>query len=92
MGDAYSIALQALGTETNDYYCVGAKIGHEWCPDTYGGEWVFAFDKNSVEHKTVFVAMRAWDTNSNPRVVPPWPLAEVHYTSDVSFLTNKVSK
>jgi hypothetical protein len=26
-GEAYFIALRALGTETNDYYCIGAKIG-----------------------------------------------------------------
>jgi hypothetical protein len=88
LGDGYSIALQALGVETNNYYCIGAKISHEWCPWTYAGEWVFSFDKNTVEHKTVYVAMRAWDTNANPRTSPPWPLTEVRYTCDIPSLTN----
>ena len=91
-GDGYSLALQALGSETNDYYCIGAKIGHEWCPDTYAGEWVFSFNKNSVEHKTVYVAMRAWNTNYNPRVTPPWPLTEVRYICDIPSMTNGLPK
>jgi hypothetical protein len=78
--------------ETNDYYCIGAKLSHEWCPDTSAGEWVFSFNKNTVEHKTVYVAMRAWNTNFNPLITPPWPLTEVRYTCDIPSLPNGLPK
>ncbi|MGA3267000.1 MAG: hypothetical protein ABSE16_09280 [Verrucomicrobiota bacterium] len=87
--DGYSLALQALGPETNEYYCVGAKISHEWCPDTYGGEWVFSFNKNNVEHKTVYAAMR-WFADGHTRMNPQYPLTEVRYTCDIASLTNNV--
>lgn len=58
MADAYSMALQTLGAHTNDYYCVGSKITHDWCD---AGEWVFTFDANFWQHKLVFVAMKPLD-------------------------------
>jgi hypothetical protein len=62
---AYSMALQALGTATNKYCCVAAKVSSEWCPVH---EWVYTFDANGLEHKAVYVAMEPF----NPRGA--WPI------------------
>src|SRR4051794_1965837 len=57
--EAYAIALQALGAATNEYYCVAVKRSHDWC---HPGEWVLTFDKNGLQHKQVFVAMKAFES------------------------------
>jgi hypothetical protein len=86
--EAYSMALQALGSATNDYYCVDAKIGHDWC---YAGEWVFTFDKNSHQHKIVFVAMRTFDTHGAGVMGKSWLLTEIRDTGVILNTTNAVS-
>jgi hypothetical protein len=92
MGEAYSMALSALGSATNSYYCVDARIGHAWCPWKDSGEWVFTFDANSVQHKIVYVAMRPYDTNLNPIYSPPYPLTEVRDIDDLAITNRSLSK
>ena len=78
-----ALALQALGPDTNEFYCVSARRSHEWC---HSGEWVFTFDRNYIEHKLVFVAMRAPESYHQDIHLKPWPLTEVRETNYNSFL------
>ena len=85
MLDAYAMAARALGSATNDYYCVDVKRSHDWC---YAGEWVFTFDKNSMQHKQVFVAMKPYESFNPDIQLKPWPLTEVRDTGVIMNATN----
>jgi len=88
MLEGYAMAMQALGSATNEYYCVGVKRGHDWC---YAGEWVFTFDRNSMQHKVVFVAMKPYESVNPNYHLKPWPLTEVRDTGVIFPTTNGVS-
>jgi hypothetical protein len=81
------MATQVLGSATNDYYCVDAKISHDWC---YAGEWVLTFDRNSHQHKIVFVAMKSYESISPNYHLKPWALTEVRDTGVILSSTNTV--
>ena len=83
--EAYAMAMQALGSATNEYYCVAVKRSHDWC---HAGEWVLTFDKNSVQHKLVFVAMKPFESVSPNYHLKPWPLTEVRDTGWILNSTN----
>ena len=86
MSEAYTMALHALGSDTNGYYCVSAKISNGWC---YAGEWVFEFDQDNAEHKLVFVAMKPYESYNPDINLKPWPLTEVrHYFGNALISTN----
>jgi hypothetical protein len=87
--EAYAIALKALASATNDYYCVDAKRSHDWCR-AGGGEWVFTFDKNDMQHKLVFVAMKPYASVNPDSGFTPWPLTEVRDTGVILNSTNAV--
>jgi len=59
--EAYAIALQARGLQTNAPYCYEARISHERFA---GGEWVFKFQPNpdSPLRTVVYVAMNSTNT------------------------------
>ena len=88
MLEGYALALQALGSATNEYYCVAVKRSHDWC---YAGEWVFTFDANSMQHKQVFVAMKSYERVNPNYHLKPWPLTEVRDTGVIFPKTNGVS-
>ena len=85
MPEASVMALQALKSATNSYYCVDAKITHDWC---HAGEWVFTFDKNRMQHKVVFVAMKPYESFNPDLHLKPWPLTEVRDTGVILNSTN----
>src|SRR6266576_1200076 len=80
--EAYTMAVRALGSATNEYYCVAVKQSHDWC---YAGEWVLTFDKNGLQHKLVFVAMKPFESVNPNSHLKPWPLTEVR---DVGVIIN----
>jgi hypothetical protein len=86
--DAYLLATQALGTDTNSFYCVAAKMDREVYPV---GAWIFTFDQNGMTHRLVYVAMEpfnrdgAWGDYDKP-----WPLTKVLAVEDITHTTNSV--
>jgi hypothetical protein len=50
--DAYDCAITALGTSTNQFYCVRAGCLISRSPD---GEWLFTFANSRGSYKSVFV-------------------------------------
>jgi hypothetical protein len=52
LGDAYHCAVLALGSATNEFYCVGASCLISRSPD---GEWMFCFFSTHGLRKTAFV-------------------------------------
>jgi hypothetical protein len=50
--DAYGQAVAALGTATNQFYCVRAGCLISRSPD---GEWLFTFSSTNGAYKSVFV-------------------------------------
>jgi hypothetical protein len=86
--DGYSLALRALGTATNQFYCVASRVDREWCPV---GAWVFTFDENRMSHKVVHVAMEPFNRNGAwGDYGKPWPLTEVREVDDLPHTTNNV--
>jgi hypothetical protein len=59
--EAYAVALQLRGDQTNAPYCYEARISHERFA---GGEWVFKFQPNpdSPLRTVVYVAMDSTNT------------------------------
>jgi len=55
MPEAYSFAVQALGADTNHFYCVASKTDSQIFPPS--GAWVFTFDANGITHKLVYVSL-----------------------------------
>jgi hypothetical protein len=53
LGDAYQCALVALGSATNQFYCVRASCQ---LPRPADGEWMFSFGSTNGPVKTVFVS------------------------------------
>jgi len=86
--EAYTMALQTLGTATNRFYCVASKVDRDWCPV---GAWAFTFDENMMSHKVVYVAMEPFKRNGAwGDYDKPWPLAEVREVNDLLHTTNNV--
>jgi hypothetical protein len=50
--DAYHLAMQALGTDTNKFHCISAGTLISRSPD---GEWLFTFCDTAGAKKNVFV-------------------------------------
>ena len=50
--DAYSLAMQAMGGKTNQFYCLGGDVLLSGSPD---GEWLFTFSSTNNLKKYVFV-------------------------------------
>jgi hypothetical protein len=82
MPEAYSFAVQALGAETNHFYCVASKTDSQIFPPT--GAWVFTFDANALTHKIVYVALDPFYVNRGSN-------RTFTQVIDVDLLTNKTN-
>jgi hypothetical protein len=63
MPEAYTMATQALGSATNEFYCVHANTQISRSQD---GEWLFSFCSTNGARKDVFVFL---DKKTKPQVV-----------------------
>jgi hypothetical protein len=48
LGQAYDIAINSLGQETNQFHCVGASLAAYFSRD---GEWYFDFSSTNAAEK-----------------------------------------
>jgi hypothetical protein len=61
--EAYTMAARALGSATNEFYCIGA---HTQTSRSQNGEWLFEFGNTNAARKDVFVFL---DGTTKPQIV-----------------------